>query len=512
SFSGRFDAGTGKQYNIGRVSGEHIHLGTDDNVLSSLVNEEGAAFNSREREHEPCCLPGTRTSVLKAVTEWADSPAEAKILWLNGWVGTGKSTIARTVARDYHNQSRLAASYFFGDRRADYFVTTIALQLANMDPGLRQSIEDSLRRHPLLRRQSLSEQWRRLVLEPLVGFLRGYDGKPMLLVVDGLDLCQEENDIGLIVKLLFEACDACGDRMLVFLSTRPEASIRDEIACIEHREVMLQREDASTDISLFLSDELSRIAVKVGTETGWPGKETIANLVTKSDGIFAWAATVCQYIRDGRNKTTTISRLHGVLQHRITNTSPQGKLDQIYTETLNRTVRSTWDTCEVDEYCHSLRETLGFILILQSPLSVDGLNPLLGRDDAGSILGDLHSILEAPAHPDKSIRLHHYSFCDFMLSEERCPARFYLGNQMQQHRQIAERCLDIMAERPEWNDDSNGSQSLTVKMETPELQQSSISAFHYACCYWVHHAQRGKIDLTTGSRVNLFVQKYMQKW
>jgi hypothetical protein len=59
--------------------------------------------------------------------------------------GTGKSTIAHTVARDYFEQGRLAASFFFsrggGDAgNASKFVTTIAIQLAVHIPPVERHI------------------------------------------------------------------------------------------------------------------------------------------------------------------------------------------------------------------------------------------------------------------------------------------------------------------------------------------------------------------------------------
>jgi hypothetical protein len=56
--------------------------------------------------------------------------------------GTGKSTIAHTIARAYFEQDRLAASFFFsrggGDTgSASKFITTIAMQLAVHIPPVR---------------------------------------------------------------------------------------------------------------------------------------------------------------------------------------------------------------------------------------------------------------------------------------------------------------------------------------------------------------------------------------
>lgn len=65
------------------------------------------------------CLKGTRTAVMKQITDWiqsadADAP---RVLWLSGMAGTGKSTIAYTIAREYQEQSRLGA--FFAFNRSD---------------------------------------------------------------------------------------------------------------------------------------------------------------------------------------------------------------------------------------------------------------------------------------------------------------------------------------------------------------------------------------------------------
>ena len=85
--------------------------------------------------------------------------------------GTGKSTIAHTVAHGCFEQGRLAASFFFsrgGDvGNAGKFVTTIALQLAIHVPLAQQHIRDILTENSIVTRQSLTDQWHQLVLGPL---------------------------------------------------------------------------------------------------------------------------------------------------------------------------------------------------------------------------------------------------------------------------------------------------------------------------------------------------------
>jgi replication-associated recombination protein RarA len=66
------------------------------------------------------------------IYKWAEGEDERCIFWLNGLAGTGKSTIARIVAREYFEKRCLRASFFFtrggGDiGHAGKFVTSIAV-------------------------------------------------------------------------------------------------------------------------------------------------------------------------------------------------------------------------------------------------------------------------------------------------------------------------------------------------------------------------------------------------
>jgi pantothenate kinase-related protein Tda10 len=84
----------------------------DERYLSKLSYATDAAFNSRSREHEPQCLADTRVDLLRQLMAWWNNPCDKCIFWLNGMAGTGKSTIARTVAQTFHDQGRLGASFF----------------------------------------------------------------------------------------------------------------------------------------------------------------------------------------------------------------------------------------------------------------------------------------------------------------------------------------------------------------------------------------------------------------
>jgi hypothetical protein len=105
-----------------------------ENPLSLLPFARTAPFNSFDRRYEPTCLQDTRVDLLQEIYDWADGQDKQCIFWLSGLAGTGKSTIARTIALRYSEQKRLGASFFFsrggGDvSHAGKFFTSIAVQL-----------------------------------------------------------------------------------------------------------------------------------------------------------------------------------------------------------------------------------------------------------------------------------------------------------------------------------------------------------------------------------------------
>ena len=87
---------------------------------AKLPVAKGASFDSHIEEHNSKCLANTRVELQRQIKEWAKDMNGKPIFWLNGMAGTGKSTVARTVAWSFADEGHLGASFFFkkgeGDR------------------------------------------------------------------------------------------------------------------------------------------------------------------------------------------------------------------------------------------------------------------------------------------------------------------------------------------------------------------------------------------------------------
>ncbi|KAI9367739.1 hypothetical protein BJX61DRAFT_527104 [Aspergillus egyptiacus] len=277
--------------------------------LEKLPRVAQAAFDSRSQQHDPHCLPGTRTEILQRLVSWSYDHDSEPICWLRGMAGTGKSTIARTVASLLHDEGCLGGSFFFsrsaGDRgHAGKLMSTLAVQLAKKDSQLKQGICDAVLEDEDISQRSLAEQCSRLIVHPLKK-LNGSTAFPLVFVIDALDECDNEDDIELIPQLLTMIVDArTRYRVRILISARPERAVRRGFHQVEsalHHELNLFDIDEAvvkSDISLLIGHELTKIRSRHGLPDSWPSfkDEVIDILSTRAGTLFIYAMTVCRFI------------------------------------------------------------------------------------------------------------------------------------------------------------------------------------------------------------------------
>lgn len=496
-----------------------------DKPLSRLPNAVEAPFNFYQRQHESTCLPDTRVDLLREIHSWANGNDERCIFWLGGLAGTGKSTIARTVARNYFDQSRLGASFFFsrggGDvSHAGKFVSSIAVQLANSIPTICQFIYNAIMECNDIASRSLRDQWHKLVLCPLSklsgnGCLSSY-----VLIIDALDECDDDNSIRTILHLLAEVRSLGSVRLRVFLTSRPEIPIRHgfcQIPDAEHQDFVLHNISpliVDHDITIFLEYNLKLIRQERSLDAAWPGEGAIRSLVQMASGLFIWAATVCRFIREG--KRFAVKRLSIILKSSSSvATAPEQHLNEIYITVLRHSISLVYTDDEREESYSMLRRILGSIVILFSPLSALSLTRLLRitKDDVGQTLEDIHSILDAPMDKTRPLRLHHPSFRDFLLNNNRCEDPNLWVDESKAHLKLANDCIQLMStslKQDICGVDTSG--VLLTDIQSSWVEQCLPSEMQYACLYWVDHLQKSGAQLHDNDQVHQFLQEHLLHW
>jgi hypothetical protein len=318
----------------------------------------------------------------------------------------------------------------------------------------------------------------------------------------------------MILQLLVEARLMQRIQLRVFLTSRPEIPIRyrfNQIPDSEHQDFVLHSISPSIidhDISVFLEHNLRLIGQERSLDAG---EEVIGYLVQIASGLFIWAATACRFIREG--KRFAAKRLNIILQGSGSAvTVPEKHLDEIYTTVLEHSIAPEYTNEEKGELYRMLRHILGSLAILFSPLSAYSLSKLL-KEDINQTLEDLHSILDIPKDQNCSLRLHHPSFRDFLLNNDRCKNPNFWVDEKHAHQALADSCIQLMSASLKQDICGLNTPGVLVSdVDSSRVQRSLSSEVQYACLYWIQHLHKSGTQLRDDDQVHDFLQEHLLHW
>jgi hypothetical protein len=161
-------------------------LAGDISWLDRLPHAKDAAYSAGNRNG---CLDTTRTELLQSIEAWIGDLNALPVYWLSGLAGTGKSTIAQTVAERTLGSGAFGGSFFCFRGSTDrsnlgLIFPTLAYQLACLSQDFRSTLVDVIKGDPNVGYSSLSNQLEKLVVEPLKKTHLN-----TVIIVDALDEC-----------------------------------------------------------------------------------------------------------------------------------------------------------------------------------------------------------------------------------------------------------------------------------------------------------------------------------
>jgi len=237
------------------------------------------------------------------------------------------------------NSGLLGATFFCSQSAAAYDVhrifPTLSFQLAQRFPQFGHAIAEVISLNPeVIDRFLLERQFSDLIQSPIQRARDFLLCHPVIIVIDALDECQDQNQVKDFLTILFRRAQNLPIKF--FITSRPEPRVREafRISPVTLQERLclhdVEKELVDADIELYLRKRLGTLEGRSEYSPEWPTDEAMKTLVCRCDKLFIYAATACHYIEAGPDANARLSQLVS-----ISSTPGMYALDTLYGAILN---------------------------------------------------------------------------------------------------------------------------------------------------------------------------------
>ncbi|KAG8792605.1 hypothetical protein FRC12_005544 [Ceratobasidium sp. 428] len=458
------------------------------------------------------CTADTRTSVLRNLVDWSNVEDGAKVYWMNGMAGTGKTTIAYSFCETLKNTNQLGASFFCSRllpecRDTTRIVPTLAYQLARTLLGFQVEILKIMNDDPDVCTSGVKHQFNALIATPLQKLNRLSRIPRLVLVVDALDECSDRTTAQQVLDALFSYASDLPVKF--FVTCRPEPGLFDKVMAetLQTRSIFhlhdIEQSLVQADIQTYLQSELGTVQLT---------DHQIELVAERAGKLFIYAATVVRYLRPTGVRVDAKKRLDVILKTGQSSSSKAYEsLDALYrtivAEALENPELEPWDAENIKSLLHT-------VLCARVPLSVESLASLLGfrsASEAEAGIECLRSVIHV-SEGQKLVSTLHASFPDFMLDAGR--SRELWCDERSHHHTLARRCFVTM---------ENGLVFNICHLESSFVLDKNVldlaSRIHrisphllYACIYWSEHMTSGSNDTGIGLNLTIFMTRHVLFW
>jgi len=463
---------------------------------------------------EPC-TEGTRVDILERVYQWAlnTSPNSPSIFWLTGQAGSGKSTIAYTVARHFDEGENgdpnpgpniLGANFFCSrqfeeTRRRSNIILTLVYKLSRQCKSYATALYNS---NKFDSAEILNKQMKDLLVDPWAKSIsqRPSEFPPYLIVVDALDEIENEGGSSFLRGLVKTVDDGHLKALKFFITSRPDPELADLCASFESDAIChlynVPTDTVKADIATYLKAKLLALQ----------DKPQLSRLVEKADGLFIYAATAVRYICPQKKMAPQeqLSLMNELLCSMPDVTAGPSLIDNLYQQILSVAFRGFKGQIFRDRL-----NVLHTFLCTEERVSTSVAGRLTSdsegmKEIASLVVESLHAVLYIK---ENRVLWYHASFPDFIFEPSRSnfnivdtsgSCRVVMSCDLATHHAfLAHLCFNVMASKLRFNI-CNLPSSFLLDSEVPDLKrqvEENISdVLEYSCRYWAQHLTRAMVD------------------
>ena len=448
------------------------------------------------------CTAGTRVKILEDITKWANdsSSGSPRVFWLTGQAGSGKTTIAYTIAKRFEKHGTadqltilggnfLCSRQFEETRERTRIVPTIAYQLARKCQSYADALHVANNFDAV--NHDISTQLQDLLVGPWQQSKATYpELPPYLIVIDALD--EIENDGGLVfLQDLFTAINEHDLRGFKFLLTSRSDS--EVIILLESFTSSASRwlqhvpiEEAELDIGTYLRTKLPKLS----------SNQDLVELGRRAGGLFIYAATAVKYLTPHRSVTMgdQTEMLGDLLSNSYDPASASDAtflIDELYRQIMHDTF-SKYKGKFLTRRLHILYT----FLCTAERTSTSTVAALVEGDNeaARAVAEDLHAVLYTQ---DNRVFWYHASFPDFIFDPAR--SNFCVGgdrfefwcNEATHHNLLGGSCFRVMETGLRFNMGNIPSSFLfdsdNAVALCEQVDKNINDVLKYSCHHWTHH-------------------------
>jgi hypothetical protein len=360
---------------------------------------------------------------MQSIYDWIvqEGPHNRWLLWLNGAAGAGKSAIMQSIAERCFLAAIAIASFFFvrSDSTRNIMgplVATLAYQLIQAIPDTADNILLTIEQNPLIFEQSLEDQLRELIIQPLLR-LPPHLQRLFVVFIDGLDECNDRAHQSNLLRILGTISSGRNIPVVFIIASRREPQIEAEFCRIQVADILttipLDDIQASDDIRRYLFAKFDEIKTthlrRKFLDPNWPTSAVIEQIVEKSSGQFIYASVVIGYISlPHRHPALQLEIINGI-RPRNPSENPFAHLDALYLYIFSQVK-------QLDAVRNILALHLNNIIF---SIRILELLFQLAAGELEVLFADLTPLIECSATNRREIKILHASLSDFLLDESR---------------------------------------------------------------------------------------------